>query len=167
MRNSWIFLSFLGLFSLSVMTLILTYLVRKGLSTVFVLFVMTCLLIFAYAFYAYVTKSFPSSIPSNLWALLVIASVLSFIGNLAIYKATAISPNPGLVLTIFGLQAGIVSIGAVWLFKDKLNSLQILGILLGIIAIIIIGLGSRSNKNSNLVSPETEPTNIANKSLDI
>ncbi len=139
-------MSFVGLFSISTMTLIITYLVRKGFTTIFVLFVLVSILTILYGLQAVLTKSLPSSISLNQWLLLFGGGIASAIGNYGLYRATALSPNPGLVITIFGLQGGIVAVAAVWLFKDKLNLVQIIGILLGVIAVIIIGLGSRSNK---------------------
>jgi drug/metabolite transporter (DMT)-like permease len=167
MRNSWIVLSFVGLFSLSTMTLLITYLVRKGFSTIFVLFVIILIVGVIYGVQIATSNGFPATITLSNWLLLISAALLSALGNLAIYRATAISPNPGLVITIFGLQAGIVSIVAVWLFKDKLNPVQVLGIALGIIAIVVIGLGSRSSKNEASASAKATSTVTTKKSLDI
>lgn len=147
-------MSFVGLFCLSAMTLIITYLVRKGIPTIFVLLLMLIVVAVFDAAYIVLAHTSPGHIALHMWSLVFAAGILSAIGNLAIYRATAISPNPGLVLTIFGLQAGIVSVGAVWIFKDRLNILQVLGIMLGIIAIMVISLGSRLNKNSTVVEYE-------------
>jgi drug/metabolite transporter (DMT)-like permease len=94
----------------------------------------------------------PKSISATTWILIVLAGVLSALGNLAILRAQALSPNPGLVATVMGLQGGLVAILAVFLLRDKLNALQIAGIVLGIMAVGLIGWGSSNNQKSSLNS---------------
>jgi len=149
MKNTWFLLSLLALFSISVMTVIVTYLIRKGLPSAFVLLVVVVIIGIVSISQLVITSSLPKSVPSSLWLLLVIAGVLSAIGNLAIYRATAISPNPGLAITILGLQGGLVSLIAVFALKDKLNAVQIFGILLGVLAVVVISLGSQKKQTDN------------------
>ena len=138
-------MSFMGLVSISVMTLMITYLVRKGLPTAFVLFVLVFVVGAVYGGQTLLGGNKPHNVTLYFWLLLVLAGILSAVGNLAIYRATAIAPNPGLVITILGLQGGIVGLLAVVFLKDKLNMVQLLGILVGIIAVAIIGYGSRDS----------------------
>jgi len=149
MRNSWLVLSFVGLLALSLMTLLITFLVRKGLPTVFVLFVLFVLVSVFYGVQIVATGAKPG-IPMTplIMGLLLAVGILSAVGNLALYKAAADSPNPGLVVGILGLQGGLVAALAVYVFKDKLTSLQLFGIALGIVAVAIIGLGARTPKEA-------------------
>lgn len=163
MRNSWAFLSFLALFSLSVMTLIMTYLLKKGLPTIFVLFIVVLILVVFYGTQLVATKAFPDAISLNYWLLLLIAGIFSVIGNYGLFKALSLAPNPGLVSTIVGLQGGLISILAVWFFKDKVNLTQMLGIALGIIAIVVISLGSRTPKNDSTLTIKAKAMNTAEK----
>ena len=104
-------MSFVGLLGISTMTLIINYFTRKGFSTVFVLLVIVFILTLAYGLHTGITKSIPASITLHQWLLLMVGGIASVIGNFALFEAQAKSPNPGLVLTIFGLQAGIVAVG--------------------------------------------------------
>ena len=149
MKNTWFLLSLVALFSISVMTVIVTYLIRKGLPPAFVLLFVVIIIGAVSISQLVINHSLPKSVSSSFWLLLVIAGVLSAIGNLAIYRATAISPNPGLAITILGLQGGIVSLIAVFALKDKLNAEQIFGILLGVLAVIVISLGSQKKQTDN------------------
>ncbi len=144
------------------MTVIITYLVRKGLPTVFVLFVLFAVVATIYGAQVLLTNAKPAAIPVHFWILLLTIGVLSAIGNLALFKAAAGSPNPGLVVGIVGLQGGAVTVLATIFLKDKINTVQLLGIMLGIIAIVIIGLGSRSLKSSSSADPKLVPV-IADK----
>ncbi len=151
MRNSWILLSIVGLVSLSVMSVIITYLVRKGLPTVFVLFVLFVVVAVIYGVMVFFGGTKPSfSLSLHTWLLLLAIGILSAIGNLALFKAAGDSPNPGLVVGVVGLQGGLVAALAVFFLKDKLNAVQLFGIVLGIVAIVIMGLGSRSPKTAKV-----------------
>jgi len=156
-------LSFIGTLSISVMTVIITYLVRRNLSTVFVLLVIEILLVVIFGVQLTVTHHKQITPNLHLWLLLVLAGILSAIGNVAIYRATAISPNPGLVITILGLQGGIVGLLAVIFLKDKFNTIQLLGILVGILAIALIGYGSRNTTNTSKSKTQPKPTALAQK----
>lgn len=130
------------------MSVILTYLVRKGVPLIFVLFILFVIVGTIYGLQILLTGSSLGSVDSNFWLLLVGASALSAIGNLAVIRANALSPNPGLVTTIVGLQAGITAILAVKFLNNRLNSVQIVGLVLGVLAVIVIALGSRQNMDS-------------------
>lgn len=89
--------------------------------------------------------------------LLLMIGILSAIGNLTLFQAARDAPNPGLAVAIgAGMQSGVVALLALLFLKDKLTSLQLLGIFLGIVAIILINLGSISSVGDNQsVSKET------------
>jgi len=156
MKNSWVSLSFIGLASISVMTVIITYLVRKDLPTAFVLFLVGFVVIVVYGGQILLGDNKPHGVTLFLWLLIVLAGILSAIGNLAIYRATAISPNPGLVITILGLQGGIVAVLAVIFLKDKLNVVQLVGVLVGIVAVALIGYGSRNTTKAGQSSTKSK-----------
>lgn len=155
-------MSLVGLVTLSIMTVLITHLVRKGLPTVFVLFVLFVVVAVIYGAQMLVTGVKPGNISAYFWVLLITIGVLSAIGNLALFKAAGSSPNPGLVVSILGVQGGVVAILAVIFLKDKVNLVQLIGIMLGIVAIVIIGLGSRAPKTSSKVNPQAVPV-IADK----
>ena len=158
MRNSWVILAFIALFSFSSMSVILTYLVRKGMPLIFVLFILFVIVSVIYGAQILLTGASVGKASSNFWLLLLAASILSAVGNLAVVRANALSPNPGLVTTIVGLQAGATAILAVKFLNNSLNSVQIAGLLVGILAVVIITIGSRSN-----VSPTRAETPLINK----
>lgn len=147
MRNSWLSLSVLALGTLSVMTVIITYLVRKGLSTAFVLFVVFLIVTVVCGLQVFRVGDKPD-LSWRFGLLLAAAGLLSAVSNLSIYRATAIAPNAGLVITILGLNGGLVTGLALIFLRDKINLVQFFGILLGIVSIVIIGLGSVCSKNS-------------------
>jgi len=145
------------------MTIITTYLVRKGLPAAFVLLMVVFIIGVVCGSQLLATHSLPKVIPGNLWLLLLVAGIFSAIGNLAIFRATAISPNPGLVVTILGLQGGLVAVLAVWVLKDKLNLLQIVGMIIGLVAAAIIGWGSRTPNKAEPLQPNDQTPLIAKK----
>jgi hypothetical protein len=165
-RNSWIILAFIALFSFSSMSVILTFLVRKGVPLIFVLFILFVTVSAIYGVQILRTGAAIGTISSNFWLLLLAASVLSAVGNLAVVRANAISPNPGLVTTIVGLQAGMTAVLAFKFLNNNLNSVQIAGLLVGILAVIIIAVGSRSGTK---LAPSRTATlkNVSSSGLDV
>jgi drug/metabolite transporter (DMT)-like permease len=157
MKDSWPILSFVGLVTLSVMTLIVTYLVRKGLPTVFVLFVLFVVASIVYGTQVFLTRAKPAAVPAQFWLLLLSIGILCAIGNLALFNAAAASPNPGLVVSIVGLQGAVVAVLAVIFLKDRISPVQLIGVVLGVIAVVIIGLGGRDPNATTPHDPKRTP----------
>lgn len=155
---NWILLSFIALTCFSVMVTLITYTVRKGTPLSLVLFGIFAVGAIAYFFQVYSGPKL-GSIPPVIIALLVTMGLLSFIGNWAQFQASTTAPNAGLAIGIVSLQAALIAIFALIFFKDKINSLQTVGIIVAIIGAIMIGLGSNSHTQDKTPNKNITATN--------
>ncbi len=152
---NWITLSIIGLFSLSVMSTLITLMTRKGFPVSFVLLTIGVTLTVFYFIETFVISGYKLELDSKTLLMFIVIGLLSAIGNLAIYQAAKVAPNAGLAISIAGMQGAIVSVLALIFLKDKLSLLQIVGLILAVVAITLINVGSNagaSRKNQDKTS---------------
>src|SRR3990167_10746619 len=111
MKLNWLLLSLISLVSLSVMTMLITYLTRKGYPVYFVLIGLGIIPAIYYISQTFVFSQFKLQITPIVIFILIAIGVLSTIGNVTIFQAAKEAPNPGLALTIAaGMQAALVAL---------------------------------------------------------
>src|SRR3989344_3370595 len=162
MKMSWFILSLIALLSFSAMSFLITLLTRKGYPVSLVLLGIAIVLLIFYSFKTFVLSSERPQLTFGVASLILLIGLLSAIGNLASYRAATDAPNPGLALAIVALSSGVVTLLAFFIFKDKLTTLQIVGLALALTSIVLIVLGSNKGKDklsvkNNLVSTEVSP----------
>ncbi len=136
----WYFYGFAGMVSFSIMILLFKKMMTMGLSSLS-LIVLTFGMVFAiFMGYVFLTKSSLTLPTGNILIFFLIASLLSFVGNLMYTKAIETAPNVGYATTINALQIVLVSIGAMLFFQQGVTPFKAVGILLGIISIILLAL---------------------------
>lgn len=145
MKGNWFTLSIGAFLLFSVMSFLITMLTRRGYSVAFVLFTIGIFVTVFYGIQAFIFSR--NTVPVGIYTILIILliSILSTFANLFMYQAANNAPNPGLALAIGGLQAVGVSILALIFLKDKLSTIQIIGIILATVAVILIQAGGTSN----------------------
>lgn len=143
MRLPWPILSFIAVFCFSIMILLTTAVTRRGVSVPIMLLSISIICIPLFIFYAASTGSISQLSVSSI-AILLIAGILSAIGNLTQFEAIKVAPNPGLVITIVGLTSGIVAILSFFIFKDKLTFIQVIGIITAIVGVSLISLSGKA-----------------------
>lgn len=142
-KMNWLTLSLIALCLLSVMSMLIVSLTRKGYPVSFVLIGVGVAFTVFYTLQTFVFS--PHQFPIHLSTVLLLGLIglLSVLGNLAYFRAANDAPNAGLAVSIgAGLQAALISVLAVFFLKDKLTPLQILGIILAVISVFLINLGS-------------------------
>jgi len=72
--------------------------------------------------------------------LVVLAAFLSYVGNFLQLKSIELSPNPGYSIGVVSLQAAVVTLGSVLLFRSSFSWINGLGVVLAIIALILLGI---------------------------
>lgn len=145
MKENWVFLSTVGLVSLSVMSILITSLARKGYPVSFVLLGLGIILTIFYFFQTFVFLSYSPKISIGIVLILILIGILSAVGNWSIFQAANNAPNAGLAIAIgAGMQSALVAILAYIFLKDKLTSIQLIGLVLALISVFIINLGSNS-----------------------
>ncbi len=140
---SWILLSFVALTCFSIMVTLITMLSRGGLPVSFILFGLSVVLTFFYFIQTLVTTKFGIAVDVKTLLFLLVIGILSGIGNWAQFQAANDAPNPGLAIAIVGMQAGLIAIFAILFLKDKITTLQAVGIGVGIVAIMLISMGAK------------------------
>ena len=155
MKMNWIGLSVIALISLSVMTILITTLTRKGYPTPFVLLGVGVAFTIFYSLQTFVFQSYSPKFNIGIILILILIGALSTIGNLMLFNAAKDAPNPGLAIAIgAGMQSGIVALLAFMFFKDRLTPIQLLGIALSIIAVFLINIGSNTKMGNQNASSE-------------
>lgn len=138
------------------MSFLITFLTRKGYPTSFVLLGIGLILVIFYSFQTFVFQNYRPEFRVELYALLLLIGLLSAVGNVALYQAANNAPNPGLALAIgAGMQSSVVALLAFFLLKDRLSTLQILGLLLALISIFFITIG-QNQKSSGKISSKNK-----------
>lgn len=148
---NWVTLSTISLILLSIMSILITTLTRKGYPVSFVLLGIGVIFTIFYFLQTFVFSHQSFEVNFKVISLLLLIGVLSTLGNLALFQAANNAPNAGLAITIgSGLQAAVVSILAFFFLKDKLSVLQIIGIILAVFAILLINIGGSSSNKQDL-----------------
>lgn len=143
---NWIGLSLVTLVSFSLMNILITYSVKKGIPVSFILLTIGIVFTVIYFLQTFINTKFNFEISLNILIILLITGLLSVVGNWTLVSAMRDAPNSGLALAIASLNTGVVTVMAMFLFKDKLTAMQIAGMVLGLVAIALISLGSASSK---------------------
>lgn len=139
MKMNWIIYAMLGMISLGIMSLLLKKLTIENLrAEVMLLF----LFIFAAVFYLLQILVTKTQIKINYFLifLIIAAALFSYIGNLFLVKSIAIAPNPAYSIAIISLQTILVAVGSYFIFNSQLTVINLLGVVLGLIAIILLSL---------------------------
>lgn len=152
MKINWLTLSLLALLSYSFMSFLITFLIRKGFPTSFVLLGLSIILVIFYSYQTFIVSQYKPSVNWGTILIIILIGILSAIANLWAYQAAADAPNPGLALAITGMQAVGVSILAFIFFKDKLTMLQIIGVIFSIVAILLISIGANQSSSKEITN---------------
>src|SRR5437667_1452756 len=133
MKLYWLFLAFISLFSLSVMSILITILTRKGYPVSFVLLGLGAVLTLFYFSQTFIFFKPALPITFSIFFIMLLIGILSAIGNLTLFQAANNAPNAGLAIAIgAGMQSAVVTILALVFLKDKITPPQIAGIILSI-----------------------------------
>jgi drug/metabolite transporter (DMT)-like permease len=143
MKLSWPILSCIAVLSFSVMVTLISFVTRRGISVPLMLLSVSIVVIPFYFIQMIHSGGLSPLAPSSI-LLLICIGVMSGIGNIAQFEAVKNAPNPGLPLTIVGFYSALVAIIAVFVFKDKLTFLQIVGILTALVGVSLISLSGKT-----------------------
>jgi drug/metabolite transporter (DMT)-like permease len=138
---NWVIQSFLALFSIGVMVVLITDQLRKGMSVQFLMFLIA--VVFwapAYGVWAW-RKGFNYHLSASTIAILFVIGALSVFGNWAQFEAAAKAPNPGIAFAIVGCQAVVITILAKFFLGNNVSLAQWGGIALCIVGIMLINIG--------------------------
>lgn len=95
--------------------------------------------ILASVYFVYHNKVYRSHINNNLLFIILITSVITFIGNILYFKSSRLSYNPGLSRTAFtgGLIVSLTIISSI-IFKRYITYKQITGVMFILLGIILL-----------------------------
>ena len=81
-----------------------------------------------------------ASVTKLVIGLIILAALLSYLGNLFMLRSMEISPNPGFTVGVVSLQAILITIGAWLLFQSSLSTTKIAGLVLALVALVLLGM---------------------------
>ena len=125
----WPLFALLAMGCFSAMQLLFKYFTRLGLAPAGIL-----VFVFGFAwilYVAHIAAAGPALTrrPSTI-ALLFLAGLLGYVGNLFAVRAVGLAPNAGYAVAIFGLQALVVTGVSVVLLGGAFTAVKLLGVLL-------------------------------------
>lgn len=109
-------------------------------TSIFIVFVLCAVLSFLYIAYLAIVKKMQFSLSGTLWGLVL--GVFNF-GNIIFYMKAhqALPDNPSMVFS--AMNIGVIIVGGLvglLLFKEKLSTLNKVGLLLAVVAVLVIGV---------------------------
>lgn len=163
MKMSWLLLSFIALFCFSAMTFLIVLLTRKGYPISLILLGIAIVLLLFYSFQTFVLSSEKPQITLGVAGLIFLIGVLSAVGNLASFQAAADAPNPGLAFAISGLSAAVVALLAFFILKDKISTVQTIGLVLALASIVLIAVGQKQGSPKEIPPVNNTPQDIESR----
>jgi len=126
-----------ALVSFSMMVLLMTAAVKRGVSVPFAMFVLSLVLVVSFGAWSSgqwgMLPVWKAALP-----LLVGAGLCSVLGNWAMFLATSSGANAGYALAIIGCQSGLVLFLSYRFLGGEFHSLRLLGIAICIVGVLII-----------------------------
>ena len=89
--------------------------------------------------YLLITKN-PLGISKIPLIFILIAALVGVMGNVLLYISLGNVPNPGYTLAIVGLNALVVAIASIFIFKAEFPLIKIIGTILAIVGVILLSL---------------------------
>ncbi len=139
MKMTWIIYALLGMILFSIMILLFKKLTLLNVNPATLMLFVSLVLLLSYAGHVFFTKA-DLKVSPFIFLLLLLAGIVSYVGNFLYIKSIALAPNPGYVATIVGLQLAVIAIGSVFLFGSELTATKGIGIALAIVAGILLAL---------------------------
>src|SRR3989338_3916537 len=137
----WFVYALLAMFFFSGMVLLFKKLMILGVDTPKILL---GVFIGGAFFYGIHVLFFPSknnaSITWPIIGLLVLATLLSYLGNLFMLRSMEMSSNPGFTVGVVSLQAILITLGAWLLFQSTLSTTKIVGLVVALVALVLLGM---------------------------
>ncbi len=135
----WLEYALLAALFSSATTLTFKYILNKGIKIPLLLFYVFLLATIFSAAYIIYTKQ-PLKIEAPLLLPIVLAVIVGIAGSYLLFKAVDIAPNPGYVSAISALQAVVVTLAAVVLFKSELSFVKGIGIAAAIASVVLLSI---------------------------
>lgn len=127
----------MALVSFTMMVMLMTTAVKRGVSVPFAMFMLSIVLTFCFGVWSSgewgMWPAWKSAVP-----LLLLAGLFSVLGNWAMFLATSSGANAGYALAIIGCQSALVLLLSYWFLGGELHWLRLLGIATCIVGVIII-----------------------------
>ena len=134
----WFLSAVLALLAFAGMQLSFKRLAAGGLSTPTLLLLVFAISTVLLAIHAAASRS-SLAVDAKLYKFVLIAAVLSYLGNLFMVRAIAEAPNPGYAMGVIGAQAVVVTVGAIVLFGSEFSLVKGFGIALTVIGAALLG----------------------------
>ncbi len=141
MKIGWFTYSCAALFSFATMIILITIVMRRGTNIGLVMTVLGIIPVSYFAIMAYQNLKMGGTISKGSVAILIVASILSIIGNIGQFEAAKIAPNAGLPFAVISFQSTLIAIASLVIFKDTLTLLQIAGMFMGLGSVLLLSLG--------------------------
>lgn len=119
------------------MQLLFVQLTRRGARPAAILLIVFGVAAICYAGYVRLTRT-PVPHGENTIALLLVAAVLSFAGNLCSLRAMSLAPNPGYASAISGVHAFVVTVVAILVFGVAVSWTKLLGVVLCVVGVALL-----------------------------
>lgn len=72
--------------------------------------------------------------------LLLLAGILSYVGNICQFRATALAPNPGYAVALISVQALLVTVASIFLFGSDFSMIRGVGVFFCVCGVMLLSL---------------------------
>ena len=135
----WLEYSLLAAVFSAATTLAFKHILNKGIKIPLLFFYVLFLgTVFSAAYLIYNKQ--PLKVEASLLSSMVLTVLVGIAGSYFLFKAISIAPNPGYVSAISAMQAVLVTLAAVVLFKSELTLVKGIGVVVATLSVVLLGL---------------------------
>jgi drug/metabolite transporter (DMT)-like permease len=139
MKMEWFITAFISMLAFSVAFLLFRIIsdlkVKSELAFLYY-FAISALFLF---FYLYFNKM-SLSVNKIQFLFIFVAAIFGVIGNVLLYNSLGSSPNPGYTLAVVGVNALVVTVASVFIFKSDFSLIKLAGAVCVVVGVSLLGL---------------------------
>lgn len=136
-KEKWVIQALVALVFSAVLSVAVTELIKKGLTTSFVLWSLAIIYTASFAVWVKKSGTLPR-ITKRMILDLSLIGVFTVVGNWTLYKAASLIPNPAPVFAINGTKPILIALLALVFLKNKLSLRQFFGMAISVAGVLIL-----------------------------
>ena len=138
MKMNWFIYAIIAMIAFTIGFLLIKKLSLLGVKSQIVLMYVFAFSALIALIYSLVIKD-SIKINNSVLILIILAAIITFIGNFFLYESLGSSPNPGYSLAVSGGHILLVAIASIFIFQSDFTLTKITGTVLAVLGIILIG----------------------------
>src|SRR5262245_35145848 len=138
----WLAQAMIATIGFAVLILLVTHLTQLGINPTVINLYLFIFSTIGFSFYGLVIQRTSLAFPAHTLPTFIALGCIAVIANSSAVNALSSAPNPGLVRTVQSMEAVVVTIAAIFIYKAKIEPRQVIGILLMISGLFLVSYKS-------------------------